>query len=159
MRDVAARFREYVRLDRKRSESGLSVEELARWRLLKRALASHFDAESGPRTVDRRDSVRVPTRLNVSFESDGELASCLMTNISQGGVFVQTDQPLDLKSRFELRIHVVDPPRDITVAVEVVSVGMGPCFDPDRQGMGLRFLDVEPEVAKQLQELYEQSVR
>jgi uncharacterized protein (TIGR02266 family) len=159
MRDVAARFREYVRLDRRRRSGGLSVEELARWRLLKRALSTHFDPDARVQTVDRRDSIRVPTRLNVHFQTDGALASCLMTNISQHGVFVQTEQPLELKSRFELHIQVMSPPRTLVAPVEVVSVGMGPCFETDKQGMGLRFLSLDPETAKAIDELYERSVR
>ena len=45
--------------------------------------------------------------------------------------------------------------RDISVPVEVVSVGVGPNFARNKQGMGLRFLEVSPETAKQLRELYE----
>ncbi len=158
MRDVAARFREYVRLDRLRRTQGLSVEELARWRVLKRALSSQFEPELSPALADRRASVRVPTRLNVSFDSDGALAGCLMTNISQHGLFVETDQPLELKTRFEIRIQVERPPRTIVAPVEVVSVGMGPGFASNAPGMGLRFLRLTPEIQKEVEELYERSV-
>jgi hypothetical protein len=45
------------------------------------------------------------------------------------------------------------------VPVEVVSVGVGPQFAANRQGMGLRFLDADPDVEKQIRVLYEQAVR
>jgi len=152
--DIAARFREYVRLDKQQREGGLTPEELHRWQALKRFLSIHF-APDRPEAADTRDSVRVPTRVKVSFKADRELSSCLLTNVSRGGVFVQTDHPLELKSCFTLHIHVESPRRDISVPVEVVSVGIGPNFARNKQGMGLRFLEVSPEIEKQLRELYE----
>lgn len=155
--DVAARFREYVRLDRQRSGEGLTPEELHRFRVLKEYLNEHFSNGDGS-TVDTRRSVRVPTRVNVSFESDGAFAKSLMTNISRHGVFVQTDHPLEIESKFDLRIQIENPHREITVPVEVVSVGIGPGFRANRQGMGLRFLDADPEVERRLRDLYESAL-
>ena len=133
--DVMTRFREYVRLDRQRREGGLSLQELHRFQALKRFLSIHF-APDRPEVADTRDSVRVPTRIKVSFAADRELAHCLMTNLSRGGVFVQTDHPLELKTTFTLVIHVESPPREIAVPVEVVSVGIGPEFARDKRGHG-----------------------
>jgi len=157
--DIATRFREYVRLDGQRRESGLSPSEDARWQTLRRFLSIHFAPDRPEAVSDLRDSVRVPTRINVSFSSDRDLVRCLMTCVSRGGVFVQTEHPLALATAFTLHIHIEDPKRDIAVPVVVVSLGVGPGFARHQQGMGLRFLDMSPEVEKQLRELYERSVR
>ena len=157
--DVAARFREYVRLDRQKREVGLTPTELRRLHALEAALQQHFDPGKPPIVAEQRRSVRVPTRVRASFATDGELVRSLMTNISRHGVFVQTDHPLDLHDRFVLHIHVDRPKRDIAVPVEVVSLGIGPRFAADKRGMGLRFLEADPAVEKEIQELYEQSVR
>jgi uncharacterized protein (TIGR02266 family) len=154
-----SRFREYARLDRQRRESGLSIQELQRWQALKRFLSIHFAPDHPEKVDDLRDSVRVPTRLEVSFAADREVARCIMTNVSRGGVFVQTEHPLELKTVFTLVIHVESPRREIAVPVEVVSVGIGPAFARDKRGMGLRFLEMTPEVEKQLRELYESAMR
>ena len=156
--DIGARFREYVRLDKQRREGGLTPAELHRWQALERFLSIHFAPDRAEAAAEKRESVRVPTRVKVSFASDHELVRCLMTNVSRGGVFVQTDHPLELKSCFTLNIHVESPRRDISVPVEVVSVGIGPAFARNKQGMGLRFLEVSPEIEKQIRELYEGSV-
>lgn len=156
---MAARFREYVRLDRQRTEGALTLEELQRWRALKRFLSIHFSPDHPEKVDDQRGSVRVPTRVKVSFAAERELAHCMMTNVSRGGVFVQTDHPLELKTVFTLVIHVESPPRDIAVPVEVVSVGVGPQFARDKRGMGLRFLEMPAAVEKQLRELYENAMR
>ena len=156
--DVAARFREYVQLDRKRAGEGLTPAELHRFGALKGYLTRHFSPGMRPSVEDTRRSVRVPTRVKVSFASEGELVRSLLTDISRHGVFVQTDHPPELKTRFDLRIHIEDPPREITVPVEVVSVGLGPRFAADRQGMGLRFLDAEPDAQRQIEALYEKAL-
>ncbi len=82
-----------------------------------------------------------------------------MTNLSRRGVFVQTEHLLEIGMRFELRIHVDDPPQDIAVRVEVVSQNVGPSYVSREPGIGLRFLDADAEAEKQLDELYERLVR
>ncbi|HEY5658100.1 MAG TPA: PilZ domain-containing protein [Myxococcota bacterium] len=159
MKDIASQFREYVRLDRMRCGAGLSPAELKRWRFLKRTLGQHFSPGLSDECADRRESVRVPTRIAVSFPTEGELAQSLMTNLSRRGVFVRTDHLLEIGTRFELRIHVDDPPQDIAIQVEVVSHNVGPSYASRDRGMGLRFLDADPEAEKQLDELYERLVR
>jgi uncharacterized protein (TIGR02266 family) len=157
--DIATRFREYVRLDRQRRESGLSPSDEAHWQTLRRFLSIHFAPDRPEASDETRDSVRVPTRINVTFASNRELVRCLMTNVSRGGVFVQTEHPLPIKTQFTLHIQIDDPKRVIAAPVEVVSLGVGPGFARHQRGMGLRFLDLPPGVEKQLCELYETSVR
>jgi uncharacterized protein (TIGR02266 family) len=158
MDDIASQFREYVRLDRRQRDSGLSPQELQRWRLLKRRLSQFFSPGLPAEQADRRESVRVPARIAVSFPSDGELARSLMTNLSRKGVFVHTEHVLEIGERFELRIHVSHPPHDIVVPVEVVSHNVGPNYASNEPGMGLRFLDASPQAEKQIDELYERLV-
>jgi len=159
MKDLASRFREYVRLDRLRAGAGLSPAELTRWAMLKRQLSQHFSPGLSDERADQRESVRVPTRLAVSFPTEGEFARSLMTNLSRRGVFVRTEHLLEIGTRFHLRIHVDDPPQDIAIQVEVVSLNLGPSYDSHESGMGLRLLDADDEVEKQLDELYERLVR
>jgi len=153
--DIAARFREYVRLDQQQREGGLSPAELHRWQALKSLLSLHFAPNRPKGVADTRDSVRVPTRMKVSFASDRELVGCLMTNLSRGGVFVQTERPLELHTCFTLIIHVDSPRLELAVPVEVVSVGVGPAFARDKQGMGLRFRTMSAGLEKQIRDLYE----
>jgi len=159
MRDVASQFREYVRLDRLRRAGGLTPAELARWKLYKRSLGKHFSPELTDSQADARESVRVPTRMRVSFASEGALARVLMTNLSRMGVFVQADDLLEIGTRLQLRIHVDSPTRDIEIPVEVVSHNVGPRFESDARGMGLRFLDMTPDAEKAIADLYERLIR
>jgi uncharacterized protein (TIGR02266 family) len=159
MRDVASQFREYVRLDRLRRSGGLTPDQLARWKLYKRSLGKHFSPGLSDAQADQRESVRVPTRMRVSFASEGALARVLMTNLSRMGLFVQADHLLEIGTRLQLRVHVDSPPRDIEIPVEVVSHNVGPRFENAAQGMGLRFLDMSPDVEKEVSDLYERLIR
>ena len=157
MSDVAASFRAFVFLDRKQAREGLSPVELQRWMALKRELSRELSGDADDRRVNQRASLRVPAKLRVSFASLGELGQALITNLSRGGVFVATDQLLEIGSRVLLRLHVDDPGRDVEVQAEVVSQNLGPRGD-SRRGIGLRFVDAEPAVRKELDALYERAL-
>ena len=158
MQDVAARFREFSRLDRNRSEGGLDRAELERWVLLKRFLGKAFAPGLSDSRADQRHSVRVPTRLKVSFHSVGELRGSLMTNLSRGGLFIATDRPADLGSRLELRIHIEDTGEDIVLPAVVVSHDVGPDLRPEPRGMGMRFLELSPEMQRRVDVLYDREL-
>lgn len=156
--DIARKFRDYAHLDRMRRESGLSPRDLARWQTLKRELGQHFSPGLSDARADQRESVRVPTRLRVRFANDGALADSLITNFSRKGVFVETPHPVDIGAQLEIQIEVTRPARSICARAEVVTHGLGPRMDA-RQGMGLRLIEGDPAVEKQLDDLYERLVR
>jgi len=156
---MSRRFLDYMRLDRKRGAEGLTLDELRRWRGLKRLLSREFHPEVTDEHADRRESVRVPTRVRVSFASSGDLAESLMTNLSRAGLFLRSSDPIPIGTRLSLRIHIEKTDDVIDVDGEVVSHNVGPNFSADEPGIGLRFIDPGPDVEKQLADLYENSLR
>ena len=157
--DVATRFREFARLEKKRAEGRLTPAELHRWIAVKRMLGKSFSPGSSTAQADQRASLRVPTRLGASFATVGEICRSLMTNLSCGGLFLRTEDIVDLGTRLELCIHIDESGEDIRVRAEVVSHNVGPGFGSDEHGMGLRFLDLDEATQKQIEELYERSLR
>ena len=79
MENLATAFQDYATLDRRRTEDGLTVPELERWSRLKRLLTQRFSPGLDPREVDRRRSVRIPTRLRVRYESENGFAQSQLT--------------------------------------------------------------------------------
>lgn len=156
--DVAARFREYRHLEKKRAEGGLTPAELRRWIAIKRMLSRSFSPGGTEPAADRRESLRVPTRLGASFATVGEIRRSLMTNLSCGGVFIRTEDLVDVGTRLELCIHIDESGEDIRVRAEVVSHNVGPSFGSDEHGMGMRFLDLDEATRKQIEKLYERSL-
>jgi len=155
--DAAANFRAFVFLDRKQAREGLSPSEFARWTALKRELSREFSGDADTERAQQRGSLRLPTKLRVSFASLGELGQALITNLSRGGVFVATDYVLAIGTRVTLRLHVDQPGKDVEAQAEVVSQNLGPRGDPKR-GMGLRFVDAEAAVRRELDALYERAL-
>jgi uncharacterized protein (TIGR02266 family) len=155
--DVAAHFRAFVFLDRKQAREGLSASEFARWTALKRELSRELSGDGDETRTRQRASLRLPAKLRVSFASLGELGQALITNLSRGGVFVATDHLLEIGTRLVLRLHVDQPGRDLEVQAEVVSQNLGPKGDSTR-GIGLRFVDTEPALRRELDALYERAL-
>jgi len=185
--DVGEKFRVFVFLDRKQAREGLAAPELARWQALKHELARELGCDDDER-ADQRASLRVPVKLRVTFASMGELGQALMTNLSRGGLFVETDHPLEIGTRVVLRLHVegagkaAQPPRSgpellwssakpsgggppldeaapkgLEVEAEVVSQDLGPRGSP-RRGLGLRFVETDVALRRELDALYERAL-
>lgn len=159
MTDVSAQFREYIRLDRKQRGPGLSPKELERWMLLKRSLGQRFALRLSDEQADRRASLRVPARLRVDFPSVESLRGQVMTNISRGGLFVAVTDPPAIGTRLTLHLHVESTGERLEIPVEVVSHNVGPHYEAEPLGMGLRFLDMDATVKQQLEALYDESLR
>jgi uncharacterized protein (TIGR02266 family) len=159
VRNMAGLFREYMALEHRReSDDGMSVADYQRWMDLKRTLNRHFQPELTKRNADRRDSIRVPVKLRLSFSSLGAIRQCLMTNVSRGGVFVSTATPLPLGTKIRLWIQVGDSGEEIEVEGEVASHNAGPGLLSDETGMGVRFVHLSEEQAKAVDNLYEHNL-
>jgi uncharacterized protein (TIGR02266 family) len=162
MANMPGLFREYMALDKRRgSPDGLNVAELRRWTELKGMLSKHFQpgAKKTGGGSDQRASVRVPVNLRMGFESYGEIRESLMTNLSRGGLFIATSQPLPLSSVIKLRLRIEESQQEIEVEAEVVALNSGPGLKTEELGMGVKFVRMTPEQAKGVDQLYERSVQ
>ncbi len=155
MADVHLLFREYTHLDRKRTGDGLTPREFDRWRLLARELARRFSKGRPGGGSERRESVRVPTRLKVAFESRDQVVQALMTNLSRGGLFINTALPPEPGTRFDLKLQIEASGETLEIPSEVVSVHVGSGFSTGEMGMGVRFLNMSEELRKKVDDLYE----
>jgi uncharacterized protein (TIGR02266 family) len=153
--DVAAQFREYIRLDRKHRSGGLTPAEFERWTLLKRNLGRKFSPGLKDEDADQRSSLRIPAQLRVDFPSIAELRGKLMTNLSRGGLFVATTHLLDIGTRVTLHINIGSSDERLEIPAEVASQNVGPQYEPEPPGMGMKFLEMEEAVERRLEELYE----
>lgn len=160
VRNMPAIFREYMSLERQRdSPEGISVSDYQRWMQLKRTLNRHFQPGIQDSHADRRESVRVPLRLTMGFQSYGEIRETLMTNLSRGGIFVATGVPLPLGSILKLWIRIEESGQEIDVVGEVASHNSGPGLLSEELGMGIKFIRMTPEQEKAVDNLYERSLR
>jgi type IV pilus assembly protein PilZ len=56
--------------------------------------------------ADRRQSPRVPVTLELSYFSEGQLARDLVTDLSEGGLFVRTRKPLPIGTEVALQLEL-----------------------------------------------------
>ncbi len=159
MRNISRLFLEYARLDRRRTSGGLSVKQLERWSELKSRLEQEL-TPGGPRKgSERRESLRVTTRLNCTFESIGTLQKAIITNLSRTGMFINAPSPLPIGTQLNLCILIEETGEEMQVPAKVVSNNVGPSFDVSRTGMGVCFTRELPELTQQLDDLYEAQIK
>ena len=154
--NIVARFREYIRLERMRTDSSLTPQELKRWTVIKRQLGHDLSPGISDDQSDQRHSVRVPTNVAVSLNSTGDLRECLMTNLSRGGLFVATEYIVEIGTRLNLLLQVGSS-EQIEIPVEVVSHNLSSTLGAFQPGMGMRFLELRPDIQKQIDDLYERA--
>ncbi len=159
MADIALLFHRYMSLESRRKSSSLSVVELEEWSELKEILNTHFQPGVSKEHAAQRDSIRVPTHLNVSFESYGEIREVLMTNLSRGGIFVASDRPLPIGTKVRVKIRVEESGNVINVPGEVVSQNIGADLVTEERGMGLRFVGLNPSQKKVVDALYQKALQ
>jgi len=154
MRTIQEDFREFAHLDGKRTGDGVTPHEYRRWLLLRHRLDKAFSSGPPEGQSERRNSLRVPTRLVVFYDALAGLEGVL-SNLSRTGCFIQTDLPAPVGTRLELLLSGQGLPDALEIPAEVVSIDARPDGrTAGERGMGLRFFDVGAEVRKKLDAIY-----
>ncbi|MBT3222604.1 MAG: TIGR02266 family protein [Proteobacteria bacterium] len=86
---------------------------------------------------EKRTSERISARVQVEYKTLDDFLEDYCSNLSMGGMFIETNQPLPINTRFRLRFHV--PGRQPAVDTEAIVMwvndkgslkkGMGVAFD------------------------------
>ncbi len=106
-----ARVREFVALEQRRSAGNppLELVELTRWQELREELERELGALP---TVDgnRRETLRVRTHLKVQVGFGAAQRLLGVYNLSQGGVFLATERPLEVGEPVSITFSVPTSP-------------------------------------------------
>ena len=103
--------------------------------------------ESG---INRRQDERVETIVRVEFE---EQYWGFTKNLSKGGAFILTPDPMDLGEEFFMKLHMPDGGEPIEVTCKVVWTNKyGKETHDMRRGMGIKFLRLQPKVQDRIEE-------
>jgi uncharacterized protein (TIGR02266 family) len=144
--------REYGRLEKKRTHEAVTPTELERWSELRITLEKHFPQGDRPPGGERRQTLRLPTRMLVEYSSKGDLERALIRNISRGGLFIATEHLAEVGSKIMLLIRVGDEGEVMELPAEVASAGVS-----DRHGqtgMGCKFGQLSPEQQQIVDEMF-----
>lgn len=93
---------------------------------------------------ERRIAARMPIRVMVEYEAVEDFLIDYTANVSLGGIFIQTDEPLPIGTTFKLRLSIPTRNRPIDT-VGVVRW----CVPPEESGplipgMGVQFDSLSP---------------
>jgi len=103
--------------------------------------------ESG---VNRRKDERTEIKVRVEFE---EKNWHFTSNLSKGGAFIQTAEPMELGDQFYLKLHIPDGGKPIEVDCKVIWTNKYAKETPALpKGMGVKFLDLLPEAQNRIEE-------
>jgi type IV pilus assembly protein PilZ len=102
---------------------------------------------------DRRVHTRYETSIAVDYASGDTFLFAYLQNISEMGIFIRTDAPLNVGTRLTLRFHV-DESAPLVLEGEVTWINpyreSGDNLNP---GMGVRFSELSPDRREQVVEL------
>ncbi|MFO7156979.1 MAG: TIGR02266 family protein [Pseudomonadota bacterium] len=101
--------------------------------------------------VDRRAHPRIPIELRVDYPKLNAFFADYTRNISKGGTFVKTAQPLPVGTRFVFRLSVPTLNEPIVLAGEVAWIRE----EGDEPGMGIRFVYSSEEARLSIERLVE----
>lgn len=97
------------------------------------------EQEDGPA---RRETPRAGVVLNLQYRNAGHLLASYCTNLSRGGLFVPSDEPLPPDSELTLQLQIPGEDEPVSLAAKVRWVRE---FDAQEgpAGMGVKFEDVD----------------
>jgi type IV pilus assembly protein PilZ len=110
-------------------------------------MASDDEDASG---ADRREHQRFDTSIAVDYASGDTFLFAYLTNISEMGIFIHTEQPLVVGTRLRLRFHV-DEAEALVLDGEVTWINpLRPSGENINPGMGVRFIRLTPDLREQV---------
>ena len=95
--------------------------------------------------TDKRENVRAKLNLRVAYGTSFDVhTTAYMQNIGHGGVFIRTENPLEIGARLELEFTLPDSFRTIKAQAQVAWARKDHDGDLFPAGMGLMFTDILP---------------
>ncbi|MCF8061031.1 MAG: TIGR02266 family protein [Deltaproteobacteria bacterium] len=98
------------------------------------------------RDFEGRRGPRAQRTLSLAFRDRNAFVKAYSTNISSGGLFVRTRNPLPKGERFVLKLQLPGVPDPLKIECEVAwSRAAGGETGGESAGMGLKFLEMSPD--------------
>lgn len=118
-------------------------EELARMEVSPSPPASASPSTQSPA---KRSTRRVPCNLSVSFRDGETIYRSETLNISNGGILIATDHPLEIGTHIDLTLELPSTAKPITAVGKVAWIGRAPSGvdGTASAGVGIKFSRIAP---------------
>jgi uncharacterized protein (TIGR02266 family) len=100
---------------------------------------------------DRRHSERQNIKIPVDYSAVDAFFSEFTTNINEGGMFIETENPAEIDSVVQLQVRLPDLERPIKLGGRVAWISDGKTDSPP--GMGIEFQDMSPDLRQTINDL------
>ena len=100
---------------------------------------------------EQRQQIRIQSEIRVAYRTVGSFLSDYAVNISKGGVFIQTDNPLPVGALVRLVFSLPGVPVLFDVSAKVKWCQMEFEDEENLPGMGVEFLQLDPVVRKRIE--------
>lgn len=97
---------------------------------------------------DRRADPRADVELEISYRTAQEFNAAYTKNISGGGIFIKTQQPLPLNKEVQVRFTLPGVSHIFEATGLVVWTNPHPSRSSFPPGMGIKFANLDPESRK-----------
>ena len=104
---------------------------------------------------EKREQSRAEVDVEVQYRTVQEFLGVYARNISGGGIFIRTQQPLPLNREVQLRFTIPGIDRTFMVHGLVVWANPHPSRSSFPSGMGIKFMDLDPAAKKILADFVE----
>lgn len=97
---------------------------------------------------EQRRYDRVPKKIQIAYQTPRTLEKHYLSNVGQGGVFVPTQNPLNRREKFKLRLILPDGGESMEVLCEVAwtrKEERTTAKETYPQGMGVKFINLTDE--------------
>jgi type IV pilus assembly protein PilZ len=102
-------------------------------------------------TPEKRKGTRAPIEIRVEYRTVGSFLSDWVVNISRGGMFIHTKNPLKIGAKVRLVFSLPGMPFLFDVNAEVKWSQTGPTDRQALPGMGVEFVQVDERVQKRIE--------
>jgi uncharacterized protein (TIGR02266 family) len=111
-------------------------------------MVSDSDAKDNP--ADKREHPRALVKIEIEFKEVVDFITSYMLNISNGGLFIKTDEAFPLDTIVLLRFTMPGDPQPIETEGKVVwcNTKGGKGYFP--KGMGIKFLQLNPAAVEKI---------
>ncbi|MEI6126282.1 MAG: TIGR02266 family protein [Pseudomonadota bacterium] len=94
---------------------------------------------------DKRTTPRIETNIDILFRESGAFIKSYMLNVSNGGLFLKTENPLPIDSVVTLRIRLPAETEPMEIQGCVVWSNPKGKNNAFPSGMGIQFIKINPE--------------
>jgi uncharacterized protein (TIGR02266 family) len=108
----------------------------------------------GEIVLQRRHAQRIPLRVEITYQVDGETLSASTANLTSAGCFVETETPVPNDTLIDLALYLADDPEPAKVGGHVVRVQRR---QDDQPGFAVEFDSIDKETCERIDDLNERA--